>query len=801
MTRSYRAARLGVSAAALLLTSSSQFASAQQSSPTTTLPTITVRPCGTTARPAKASQPVQNPDDEAVPAAGPPTALPSSVIATPIPRTDATGLSVPLTSTVVTGTTVDEDRVASNDATSILRRVPGFAVYQGGGVSSLPVINGLADDRVLVVYGGMSVAAACANHMNPPLSYADPSQVGSVEVVNGVAPVSKGGDSIAGTIIVEAPTPRYAIAGEGLRTSGSISSFYRSNGQGFGASANAEVATSNVSLRYDGAWSRSDDYDRGGDGAKVRSTEYEAGNQSLTLNGRRGVDSFTLQAGLQTIPYQAYVNQRMDMVDNHAVFLNAKYATRFEWGSLEARLYFQRTSHEMNFLADKLPAEMPMRTEQKDFGYSVKAEIPVSTAAIIRVGNELRAQRLDDWWPAIPGSMMMGPDDYLNVKDGRRTRLGTYAEWENKWTRSWSTLLGARNDVVWMDTGNVQSYCSMGMMCADDFNAANAFNALDHKRTDVNFDLTALARYEPAETVTLETGYARKTRSPNLYERYAWGMGNMSSSMIGWFGDANGYVGNLDLKPEIAHTASFTAGFHDRSRNLWELKATPYFTYVDDFIDVDRIGSFTDMKGDTFTKLKFANHDARLYGINVSAKTQPYSGPQLGKLAVSGVVGYVHGERVDGGALYHIMPLNARLELAHRLGGWSNAIELVLVDDKDRVDKNRNEFRTAGYALVNLRTAYEWDSLRLDLGVENLFDRLYYSPLGGADFADYNAVGGRIGPVPGNGPLYQCRPDGEILTSLERFHRAGNPMPAHTPLIHSSRTSHPCFGSFMACAT
>jgi iron complex outermembrane receptor protein len=758
MIGSNRAEFLGASAAVLLLASSSQFASAQQSSPTTTLPTVTVKPGGaaSTARPAQARQPASTSDEEAPSAAVPSAALPSPVIATPVPRQGETGLSVPLTSTVVTGTTIDEDRVGSNDVTSVLRRVPGFAVYQAGGVSRLPVINGLADDRVLVVFGGMSVAAACANHMNPPLSYVDPSQVGSVEVVTGVAPVSKGGDSIAGTIIVEAPTPRFALAGQGLRTSGSLSSLYRSNGLGIGTSASGEVATSNLSLRYDGAWSRSDDYDRGGNGFKVRSTEYEAGNQSLTLSGRSGVDSFTIQAGLQTIPYQAYVNQRMDMVDNHAVFANAKYSTRFDWGSLEARMYFQRTSHEMNFLADKQPADMPMRTEQKDFGYSVKAEIPVSMTGIVRISNELRAQRLDDWWPAIPGSMMMGPDDYLNINNGQRTRLGTFAEWENKWSRSWSTLLGVRNDAVWMDTGNVQSYCSMGMMCAADFNAAKAFNARDHKRTDVNFDLTALARYEPAETVTLESGYARKTRSPNLYERYAWGMGNMSSSMIGWFGDANGYVGNLDLKPEIAHTVSFTAGFHDPKRNLWEVKATPYFTYVDDFIDVDRISSFADKQGDTFAKLKFANHDARLYGINVSAKMQLYSGPQLGKLAVLGVVGHVHGERVDGGALYHMMPLNARLELAHKLGGWSNAVEFVLVDDKDRVDLNRNEFRTAGYALVNLRTAYEWDSLRLDLGVENLFDRLYYSPLGGADFADYNAVGGRIGPVPGMGRSFNA---------------------------------------------
>ncbi len=30
---------------------------------------------------------------------------------------------------------------------------------------------------------------------------------------------------------------------------------------------------------------------------------------------------------------------------------------------------------------------------------------------------------------------------------------------------------------------------------------------------------------------------------------------------------------------------------------------------------------------------------------------------------------------------------------------------------------------TPGYALVNLRTSYNWNNVRFDLGVENLFDK------------------------------------------------------------------------------
>lgn len=678
----------------------------------------------------------------------------------------SSGLAVPATTTIVSGDALAQKKFETSDTTSLINDVPGVNIYQAGGVSGLPSINGLADDRIKIAVAGMAITSACANHMNSPLSYSDPAIIGSIEVLTGVTPVSKGGDSIAGTIIVEPAEPKFAAFGQGLRTSGSLSSFYRSNNHGYGANATAEMATTNMSLRYDGALTKAQDYHRGGDGAMVRSTEFEARNQTLTLSARSTTELFTLQGGVQKIPYQGYVNQRMDMVDNGAQFINGRYINRFAWGKLDARLFYQQTSHEMNFLEDKFysykamsKSNMPMRTEGKDYGYSFKLEIPVSQRSIVRIGNELQAQKLDDWWPPIcSGGMMcmMGPLTYKNINNGTRDRIGTFGEWETKLAPAWTALLGVRNDVVRMDADQVQPYAWMGMMNAADAAAAAAFNARNHQRTDVNFDATALLRFEPNASTNFEAGYARKTRSPNLYERYSWGMGNMSSSMIGWFGDANGYVGNLDLKPEIAHTASVTAGWHDSNNKVWSIKATPYYTFVQDFIDVDPIATFKDKVGDTFAKLRFANHDARLYGVNVSGTMPLYSNPGVGRFALTGIVGYVHGERTDGGALYHIMPLNGRISLSHGLGNWSNVIEAVLVDDKTRVDARRSEFATPGYAIVNLRSRYDWENVRFDLGVENVFDKLYYSPLGGADYADYNATGGKIGPVPGMGRSFNA---------------------------------------------
>jgi iron complex outermembrane receptor protein len=227
----------------------------------------------------------------------------------------------------------------------------------------------------------------------------------------------------------------------------------------------------------------------------------------------------------------------------------------------------------------------------------------------------------------------------------------------------------------------------------------------------------------------------------------------MASGMINWFGDGNYYVGNLDLKPETAHTLSVTADWHDSARKNWEIKVTPYYTYVQDYIGVNVIGTST--YGDnTFNQLQFANHNAELYGLDVSGLVGLWNSNSFGTGQFKGTMGYVRGETLDtGDSLYHLMPLNARLALEQKVSGWTNTIEWQLVDRKSRVDPLRYEPVTGGYGLVNLRTGYAWKSVRVDLGVTNLFNKFYSLPLGGVNFDDYLASGwmGKIAPLAGQG--------------------------------------------------
>ena len=660
-------------------------------------------------------------------------------------------------------------RAATSDTASLLRDVPGVSLYGAGGVSSLPSIHGLADDRLRIKVDGMDLISACGNHMNPALSYIDPSNVESIQVFSGLAPVSSGGDSIGGTILVDSAAPEFAKAGEGVLKKGEAGAFYRSNGNAFGGNLSATIAGEKVSVTYSGSTAESDNYKAGGDfkpaglaytnppqapavsvpwldGDEVGSSAYKSRNQSLGFAMRHENHLVELKLGVQDIPYQGFPNQRMDMTGNDSEHVNLRYKGQYEWGALETRAYHEHTRHKMNFMEDKefwyynstktpsLAAGMPMDTEGKNSGAVVKADIVLSARDTLRLGGEYQRYRFNDWWD--PSGAGMWPDTFLSINDGERDRYAVFGEWEARWNPQWMSQFGVRSETVEMDTGDVRGYNSAYN------NDAAAFNAADRSRTDNNWDLTALARYTPDNSKAFEFGYARKTRSPNLYERYSWSTGGMAMSMINMVGDGNGYVGNLDLEPEVAHTVSATFDWHDAAQEKWGLKVTPYYTYVQDYINAERCSgattgacTSTNVGATTgFVFLKYINQDAQLYGLDVSGYFPLAKNTGYGSFTATGMLNYVRGKTVSGtdDYLYNMMPLNAKLAVVQRLGSWTNTVEVELVDAKDDVSDVRNEMKTAGYGLLNLRSSYAWKQARLDVGIENVFDRLYDLPLGGA---------------------------------------------------------------------
>lgn len=700
------------------------------------------------------------------------------------------GAIQPLGASSVSHGDIAARRPSSSDTASLLRDVPGLSLYGAGGVSSLPSLHGLADDRIRIQVDGMDLISSCPNHMNSPLSYIDPSNVESVKVYSGITPVSIGGDSIGGTIQVNSAKPEFAQVGKGLLSKGQLGTYYRSNGNASASNLSATLAGENLSFYFRGSQAESGNYMAAEDfkaratlngtaalsnksnvtvhGNEVASTRYKTENQEVGFALRHKQHLLDLKVGIQRIPYEDYPNQRMDMLDNQSSQFNLRYSGIYDWGKLEGNLYRQLVKHFMNFDIYKTSMFMPMNTESQTQGGSVKATLNYSDTQTIRTGVDIVKYALKDWWPPV-NTTSMGPNTQWNIQDGIRDRAAIFGELETQHSKDWLSLIGIRRELVKTNTGDAVPYNpsdTQGTARRQYLTDSATFNAKEREQTDHNWDLTLLARYTPSETQSYEGGYARKSRSPNLYQRYTWPTDGMSAIMNNFVGDGNGYRGDPGLKPEVAHTLSLTGNWHDPEKAQWGFRATPYYTYVQNYIDaqrcttsdcaLDATSKATQARSDQFIVLDYVNQNALLYGLDLSGFQSLGRTEGYGVFTLTGLVNYSKGQNKDtGDYLYNIMPLNAKIALNQKIGSWSNTLETQFVSGKNEVSATRNEIPTDAYSLLNLRTSYEMKQARFDLGIENVFDRFYQLPLGGA----YTGQGGTMGqnnvawnvPVPGMG--------------------------------------------------
>jgi iron complex outermembrane recepter protein len=130
--------------------------------------------------------------------------------------------------------------------------------------------------------------------------------------------------------------------------------------------------------------------------------------------------------------------------------------------------------------------------------------------------------------------------------------------------------------------------------------------------------------------------------------------------------------------------------------------------------------------------LRYTNQSARIFGLDLSGR-MPLAQSSVGAFGLKGLLNYTNGKNLETkDDLYNMMPINTKLTFTHLYGNWDSGLELQLVHSKNKVSDMRNEIQTPGYSLVNLRSSYTWKKARLDFGIENLFDKAYSLPLGGA---------------------------------------------------------------------
>ncbi|AUL73417.1 TonB-dependent receptor [Pseudoalteromonas sp. 13-15] len=620
----------------------------------------------------------------------------------------------------------------------------GVDFSAAGGVSNLPILNGLMGDRVKVLVDGADVTAACANHMNPPLSYVSANQITAYHVIAGISAVSAGGDNIAGVISVNTISPQYSQSNELNWHSGYVSAQYNSVNNARKVGVGARIASNTLSFNYQGAFSDAKSYDDG-NGDLVLDTLYRVQNHALSAAIRDEKQQLVVKLTHQKIPYQGFANQYMDMTDNTSYGATVQYKRVLENSELEAQLNWHEVKHEMGFFSLEKTGMMPMNTDARDISSQIKWRLNLDSNSSLLLGQAFYDYRIDDWWSAVEGSAMMGPNDYININNGQRKRIAAFAEFESQInTKLWLNS-GIRVEHVNTRADDVQPYNEgMAMMTMSampmqpsNASAAAAFNSKEHDKSDTVVDISVLLNYQLTHTDELQFGLARKNRAPNLYERYSWGVSNMATTMIGWYGDGNGYIGNQNLEVETAHTISSTY-IKSAQNDDWQVSANIWYTNASDYIDADLVRSFNrfGLENTARNILKFTNTDAVLYGVKLDLAANIHQSKALGNWQLNANITNTRAKRDDTNQpLYQIKPLHTKLAINHQLGRFENTLSWQWNDAKTRVDNNRLENQTDSYNIVNLGSKASWGDLTLSAQVSNLFDEYYQLPLGGVSIA------------------------------------------------------------------
>ena len=643
----------------------------------------------------------------------------------------------------------ENEKIMSNDTGKLIDNFLGGNSIHNGGFSSLPMIQGLSDDRIKIKIDGMDLIASCANHMNAPLSYSDPVNIKNISVLAGLSAVDQGGDNIGGVIKIDTVKPIFSVD-ENQIFSGQFGTKYKSNNKTISANISLNTADQDTALSYFGSYVKAENYYAGGtfkdaglaasdrgwlDSDEVGSTAYKNQNHQVSFSKVIDNEIYQVIAAYHDSPYENFDNQRMDSVGNKNYQLNLSQKGEYEWGKLTSRIYVDDTNHKHNFGPDKQYTYnnssgqsygMPMEADGITAGLAVDTEIFLNDQDTLKVGSEIQYYQLDDTWASNSGEGMMTGNAFLNINNGKRNRFDIYGQLDSLWTENWITSLGARLGIVQTDSDDVHGYNQTNMN-SNQLADSDTFNASKRKKTDENIDISLLTRYNMEEDSSIELGYSMKTRSPNLYQRYTWSTWTMAANMNNLYGDGNGYVGNIDLEPETAHKIGLVLNHQDDNKN-WRIKINPYYTYISDYIDANVIAN----RGDGYRNLKFDNQTATIYGLDVGADMHLFRTLNFGNFNLLSKFNYQKGRNTDADTdLYNMMPPNLTLAINQNVGSWNNSLSMLLVDKKDNANSTRQERETAGFTKFDFVTSYQWESVSIIGEVENILDKSYADPLGG----------------------------------------------------------------------
>ena len=625
------------------------------------------------------------------------------------------------------------------DTAALLRRAPGANVNRNGPLTGIAQYRGMYGDRVNVQVNGIHINTGGPNGMDPPLSYIPRDQLDSLEVIRGISPVSKGQETIGGTVIANTRRSDFSTT-DGITPSIDVRGGGATVDDSWNASTTASVASRNHKLDLFGSREKGGniEFSRG----KIKPSRHERNNFGGGYGFRTGAHEFSLDFRRNETDPTGTPALPMDIIDINTSIVQGGYDGEIGGYTLHADAYWTDVNHKMsNFKLRNPPNPMMTRLNNATAdgkGYRIDLSVPL-LSGMLMVGTD---GNFDEHDSTIVDPVNNPMFRVVNFNDATRDVYGAFAEWNGTVVGDWALQLGARYNRVNSDADDV--YSSMAGMNPNVNKLQTRFNAADRDKSEDNFDLVASLSYPVSSRTTFSVEAGRKTRAPSYQERYLW----LPLQATNGLADGNNYVGDINLDSEKAYEVGMGLDWYG---SRFYVEPRIFYRYVDDYIQGTPSTDPTVIKVSTMggdpTPLQFSNVDAKLYGADAA-----WGATLGGNWRLDGIVSYVRGERDDiNDDLYRIAPLNGTATLTYQRDRWWTALEGVVYAKQNKVSKTNNEEKTDGYQLLHLRGGIDLGKgLVFMAGIENLFDSKAADHLAGINRVNTSdlAAGDRL-PGPG----------------------------------------------------
>jgi len=616
----------------------------------------------------------------------------------------------------------DQKEAVAINAAETAAQIPGVELVRRGANAAEPVIRGLGAERVKTLAGAHPLHGACPARMDPPAVYISTMSLDAVRVVKGLPSVTLGRGATGGMLLLETDYDRGANAGTSISARAEV--LWNEGRDGYTAGAAVEGGTDDLDARTTVTAASLNDY-TSGDGTTVPANIEEQG-VSLSLGYRP--NDFSRLYGHAQFKHEEdvdYPSLPMDVVESDSTILTLGYRLAPLDGTLE-RIEVQGGYSFVDHL---------MNNDRKSNRRMMQAETPSEAETI--------SGRLDaDWRAAEHHLLTAGVDAEALRRDATRTRrmaatgmtmkdpiwpdieidtYGLFGEWNWNINKPWSLRAGTRVDQAESSAGKADARLAMGAgsftTVRDQYARFNGPAAARTDRDETLYSGNVQIDWAGDDAWSAYIGAGRTERYPSASELYF----ALSPAPGGYL------IGNPALETEKRY--DINTGVRWTSEHA-DVQVSAFAARVDDYvletglqkIDLNSDGVPDNLRG-------FRNVDAELYGGEIAAEIDLPAG-----FSVPASLAYVRGKNTTGNRdLPEIPPLSGAAALQFKSDcarAWAAEFGLRFAARQDKIDSAFPEDETPSFAVVHLRGGVKLTrALRLEAGIENLFDEEYHEHL------------------------------------------------------------------------